>query len=265
MKGLSKFKSNVEGECFIFVDNVGKFVKDVEDPVKHFFSPFLMALNISAQEFLLLKEKAYILDRELYDFSIFPHGIPVAPNGIYAEKWNKVERRRIRTNHDVYITNSEFSSLYLAKILNEYIKKNFPRLFEGNFVKTANRFSDNVKSIFISPSMSIRQLDGLLGADSITIDDLMKIMADKGYVNSIVCEPKVKMYANNDGSTINCYLDIDNGHSIAFDFKDLMGKDWKAIEDKDVWVDHKYNGVKQKDRDYFSSPLTWEFKETFFS
>lgn len=265
MKGLTKFKSNVEGECFIFVDNIGKFVKDVEDPVNRFFSPFLMALNISAQEFLLLKEKACIFDRELYDFSIFSHGILAAPNGVYTEKWDRVERKTIWTNHDVYITNAEFSSLYLAKILNEYIKKNFPRLFEGNFVKTANRFSDNVKNIFFNSNMSIRQLDGLLGADSITIDDLMKIMADKGYVNSIVCEPKVKMYVNNDGSSINCYLDIDNGHYIAFDLKDLMNKDWKAVEDKDVWVDTKYKDMRQKDRDYFDSPLTAEFKETFFS
>lgn len=265
MIDIKNYKTSDWSKSFCFVE-LNKFGISQEDAANRFFSDFMDMLGISVDEFLEAKNDLCILDRGLYDFTTWKgNNFLVGEDAIYTEKWvvrngfGKMERK----SYDVYVTKNSYSTLRLKEIAKYFISRRFPQLFSGNFVTSDYRFSEKTRAVKFEPNMKIGDLSMLVNlSDDITIGDLVMIMANKQYLTSKIEKPKLSIYVT-DASKCDCYLTLSN-HTLAFDLKDLMNKDWKAIEDKDVWVSSEYKGIPQKDRDYFNDPLVAEFKETFF-
>lgn len=271
MIGLNEFKTKGGVNRFYFV-NLKEFSFDEVRLVEAFFKPFMELFRINAEDFIEAKNALCILDRDLYDFSIFESEFKVGDDLIYTEKTVKGSGiyKVIKTYYDVYLGKEEYASLALAKIARYIVSKRFPKLFDGNFADVVPKFSDEIKSINFNSNMRVSDLSSLLSStDELTIGDVVNIMGDKDYINTSIKQPKFELYINgNDGSKCSCYLNLEKDVSIEFDIESLYDKNWKAIEDKEVWVSPKnklgFFRIKQKDRDYFSHPLVKEFKETFF-
>ena len=266
MINLKNYKSEVKGECFSFVD-ISK-LNDITEvsAAKHFFADFIEMLNITAEDFVRLKNVLAIQDKDLYDFSVFnyKYGILIAKDGVSTIKYEKIGGKYVSRTilYDVYLIKNLYCSIALNKMAEQFVKEKYPKLFKGNFVTIEDRFSENIRNIDFSPNMNINDLSLLLGIDDLTIEDLTKIMSDENYINSKVWKTKVSFYYNY--NEVQCFLSLEE-NSLFFKLKDLINKDWKAIEDADIWVNKNYEGMKQKDRDYFiNSALVKEFKETFF-
>ena len=262
---LKNYKSEVKGELFSFVE-ISKLNNVTETSAAlHFFADFIEMLNITAEDFVRLKNVLAIQDKDLYDYSVFnEYGILIAKDGVSTIKHEKIGGRYVSRTifYDVYLIKNEYCSVALNKMVAQFVKEKYPKLFQGNFVTIEDRFSENIKNIDFSPNMRINDLSLSLGIDDLTIEDLTKIMSDENYINSKVWKTKVDFYYNY--NEVQCFLSLEE-NSLFFKLKDLINKDWKAIEDADVWVNKNYEGMKQKDRDYFiNSALVKEFKETFF-
>lgn len=267
MIGLKNYKSEVKGEPFTFVD-ISK-LNDITEvsAAKHFFADFIEMLNITAEDFVRLKNVLAIQDKDLYDFSLFKgkYSILIAKDGVSTTKQEKISGRYVSRTilYDVYLNINGYRSFALNKMIEQFVKEKYPKLFKGNFVTIEDRFSENIRNIDFSPNMNINDLSLSLGIDDLTIEDLTKIMSDENYINSKVWKTKVNFYYDHN-NVVQCFLSLEE-NSLFFKLKDLINKDWKAIEDADIWVNKNYEGMKQKDRDYFiNSALVKEFKETFF-
>jgi hypothetical protein len=142
---------------------------------------------------------------------------------------------------------------------------------DAPFTFIKKRFKDNISKLPKSVYVRIDKIDSsILYDNEITIFDLIKLYTDKDYKDSFVEQPRYSVYS---GST-DIYISIDEekGYSLYVTFEQLINKDWKGIEEREIsgvclydennkLIPKTWFYGKQKDAPYFNNPIVKALKE----
>lgn len=283
---LNDYHSNINGQSFYFVD-LDKIKKNLNVNVTRYellnrFSIFKDFIDTYKCFFDTLCELTYslgILDKHLFDYTTYPgkDNFLVAKNGVYRITCVKEghSRRNITEYKDVYITQNNHASLYLANVAKEIIKKRFPFLMREPFVKKEKRFThDSINNLPTNILTPVGDLDSIaLLENNITIQDLIKLYTVDGYKNEIISKPLWNIYSDYKRMFIGTD-DKNDGNSILIPIDAFYNADWKAIEEQNVYsiclrdekgeiIKGKWFNGKQKDAPYMASDVAKELKKHF--
>lgn len=234
------------------------------------YTEFMQYFNCSIEEFCEILDLHGIPDNKLFEYDINNSGVLLWEKYIYDTRYNSYGIPFF-VYHNIYIKcNHLSSSLILNDIATELVKRRFPFLFEGPFVKTKKRFTDDIINLPKTVNAKVSDIDALLMFNNnLTIEDLIKLYTDETYKDSLTEDYLCKVYQ--DGSI---YIKIEeHGWSINLNYEILAKKDWKAIEEKNVssiplrdengnYIKRWYSGPQVK-APYFNSEIVQEFKKYF--
>lgn len=241
------------------------------------YKEFMERFNCSVDELCEILDKYGIQDNSLFEYTTFNGNgcYPIAEKYIYTSKYVHKFGGLVEEvmHYDIYLCDNQFSNLSLNVVAEELIKRRFPFLSLPPFTKIEKRFKDNIKELPKNTNVKVRDIDYIILFDNnLTIGELIKLYTDDSFADSDIETPLYKVYA--DGSV---YIKIDeskSGWSIGTTFAELLNKDWKAIEERNVFsiclydengekIKGKWFKGKQKNAPYFKHPLVEELKKHF--
>lgn len=241
------------------------------------YKEFMERFNCSVDELCEILDKYGITDNSLFEYTTcyYKDYYPIAKDYIFTSKFKPKFGcwKEEKTYYDIYLCCNQFAILSLNIVAKELIKRRFPFLSLPPFTKIEKRFKENIKDLPKTTNAKVRDIDSnILFDNNLTIGELIKIYTDDSFADSDIETPLYKVYS--DGSV---YIEIDEskgGWSIGTTFAELLNKDWKAIEERNVFsvclydenggqIKGKWFKGKQKDAPYFKHPLVEELKEYF--
>lgn len=275
MFGLKDFRitSNCKIDIFkLKMSDTGYTRKELIENLSR-FKKFRDDFKCSTDEILELIDDLCILDKHLFEYAITKNDFKVGENLIYITKQVR-EGYNYTTKdiyYDVYITSSMYVGLELNKIAERLILKRFPFFLRPPFVKEEKRFKDSIKDFPTNTSTLINDLNHYMVLENdLTLNDIVKLCADKDYANSSIIKTRLSVYADNPDS-IYLKVDDEKDYSLYLTVDSLVNGDWNAIENTEInslllydgngklikgkW----YNGL-QKDAPYFDNPIVKELK-----
>lgn len=239
------------------------------------FVDFMNRFNCSTDELCDILDMYGILDKNLFEYTTFKTPYFVCENALYVRKqiregynWNWKQ-----IWYDLYITENSYVSLYLNIVAKHIVKERFPFLFEKPFTITKKRFTDEINKL---PKTTNARIDDIIYSslfeNKLTIDDIIKLYTDDTYKDSLVEVPRLNIYSDN--TTIYLSVDEEKCYSVSFTIENLLNKDWKSIEETNVFsillyddkgnrIPNKWFNGKQKDSPYFNDPIVKELKKYF--
>ena len=238
------------------------------------YTKFMELFDCSLDELCEILDAYGVQDKDLFEYTITKTNYLIATDYIYTTKEIRqgYTYREIKTYHNIYLCCNQFASLVLNKVARELVKRRFPYLTLPPFTTMEKRFTENIKDLPKTLRAKVKDIDhSILFDNDLTIGDLIKLYTEDNYANSEVEKPLFATYS--DGSDIFITIDKNKGGwTLGLKFKDLVNKDWKAIEDRHVFsiclydkrgeqIKGKWFEGKQKDAPYFKYPLVEEFKK----
>lgn len=275
MFGLKDFRitSNCKIDIFnLKVSDTGYTRKELIENLSR-FKKFRDDFKCSTDEILELIDDLCILDKHLFEYAITKNDFKVGENLIYITKQVR-EGYNYTTKdiyYDVYITSSMYVGLELNKIAERLILKRFPFFLRPPFVKEEKRFKDSIKDFPTNPSTLINDLNHYMVLENdLTLNDIVKLCADKDYANSSIIKTRLSVYADSPNS-IYLKVDDDKDYSLYLTVDSLINSDWNAIkntevnnlllyDDKGKLIKGKWFNGLQKDAPYFDNPIVKELK-----
>ena len=248
------------------------------------YKEFMERFNCSVDELCEILDKYGITDNSLFEYTTFNGNgcYPIAEKYIYTSKYVHKFGGWVEevTHYDIYICCNQFADLSLNIVANELVKRRFPFLALPPFTKIEKRFKENIKNLPKTTNAKIKDIENdILFDNEITIGELIKLYTDDSFADSEIEKPLFSVYANSYPSNESPYIFIEvdknkGGWTISTTIDDIINKDWKAIEEREVFsvclydengeqIKGKWFKGKQKDAPYFNNPLVKELKKHF--
>lgn len=286
MTGLNNWEyTNLNGRKNFHFVNFDELNLTLEEVCPKFgvINDFISSYKITMAEFISHVKKLGILERSLFDFSIFKgkDNILIEENGVYTQKAltdSRGHKYYEKTYHNVYLSTAQYIELDFNEIAQSIFKVHYPELYQNPFIIKEARFTDELKQRLSKITEETSIDDIAFTISDVKIKDIIELVKNPDYLDDMMDKSRISIY-NSKYQDPHIFLDISDSKkthkSIFFHLSDFCNKDWKSVEERDVFSMPLYdeNGVqikgrwfngKQKDYPYFNHPLVEMVKKLYF-
>lgn len=244
-------------------------------PIKELANKLHTTENFVYQHLKKLMGKQFVL-KDLFQYTYSnddytkSHGVLVATNGVYIERYDERRRNYISIKYNVYLTATQYQSCSLHVLFRKLLTVLFPHIFvrnENNHILFKDGYKYTVEQrkalLNLSNQLPVDKVPYVL--HGISIAELSRCIANKKKIDEIISKSRIATYYDSDDMYISLY-DVKIGdhkynRSLYVPIETLFTKNYEDIENVKI-ISHPYlneNGVRkfmnglQKDLPYFKS------------
>ena len=244
-------------------------------PIKELANKLHTTENFVYQQLKKLMGKQFVL-RDLVQYTYANdeytknHGVLVATNGVYIEKYDTDRQRYISIKYNVYLTANQYQSCSLNVLFRHLLIALYPHIFvrnENNHILFKDGYKYTVEQrkalLSLSNQLPVDKVPYVL--HGISIAELSRCLSNKKKIDEIISKSRILTYYDSDDMYISLY-DVKIGDhkynmSLYVPIETLFTKNYADIENVKI-ISHPYlteNGERkfmnglQKDLPYFKS------------